>query len=117
VGGDFTNGSRAIAISGDGGTIVGRHDTLGAFYWTQEAGLQSIRSVLVSQGIDMTGWSLTEATDISGNGRFIVGFGTNPAGNQEAWLVHLRVPEPASIMLVITLLIAAQNFASFRPRG
>jgi len=47
-----------------------------------------------------TGWKLVEATAVSADGNTIVGWGINPAGNQEAWVVILATPEPGSFMLV-----------------
>jgi hypothetical protein len=41
--------------------------------------------VLVNLGANLTGWTLTEATGISDDGQVIVGWGTNPSGDQEAW--------------------------------
>jgi hypothetical protein len=43
-------------------------------------------------GAALTGWQLSEATAISDDGLTIVGFGTNPLGNTEAWVA--TIPEP-----------------------
>lgn len=50
-------------------------------------GLRTIKEVLTTAGLDMTGWELTAATAISADGSVIVGYGTNPAGQTEAWMV------------------------------
>ena len=39
--------------------------------------------------VDTTGWKLTHATAISGDGRTIVGYGTNPSGQTEGWVLEL----------------------------
>jgi len=50
-------------------------------------GVRNLRQVLVDGGIDMTGWTLTAATAISADGSVVVGYGTNPDGKQEAWVI------------------------------
>jgi hypothetical protein len=57
----------------------------------------NLRSFLVSQGLDLAGWTLTSAEGISADGLTIVGTGVNPAGNQEAWMA--TIPEPSTIAL------------------
>jgi len=37
----------------------------------------------------ITGWILTRATAISDNAQAIAGYGTNPQGQTEAWIVKL----------------------------
>ena len=44
-------------------------------------------------GIEITGWSLGAATGISPDGKTIIGQGTNPGGNQEAWIISLKSDE------------------------
>ena len=48
-------------------------------------------------GLDLTGWTLTQALGVSADGLTIVGRGTNPSGNTEAWLAV--VPEPSTFTL------------------
>lgn len=50
-------------------------------------GIRNLKEVLTTGGIDMTGWELTAATAISADGSVIVGYGTNPAGQTEAWMI------------------------------
>ena len=47
-----------------------------------------------------TGWKLVEATAVSADGNTIVGWGTNEAGDTEAWVVVLATPEPGSIRII-----------------
>jgi hypothetical protein len=51
----------------------------------QSTGVQSIKSLLAASGVNMTGWSLSSATGVSADGSVIVGFGTDPSSNTEAW--------------------------------
>lgn len=50
-------------------------------------GVRNIKDVLTGAGLDLTGWTLTAATAISDDGSVVVGYGTNPAGQTEAWVV------------------------------
>jgi probable HAF family extracellular repeat protein len=47
----------------------------------------------INCGLDLTGWDLREATDISDDGRVIVGYGKNPSGVTEAWRAVLPLIE------------------------
>lgn len=104
-------GSSARGISDDGAIIVGEsnsenHDV--AFIWDEEHGIRNLRDMLseilppVDKGV-LDGWILTNAEAISADGRTIVGYGINPSGKPEAWVVTLQtyVPEPASWTLII----------------
>jgi hypothetical protein len=75
-----------------------------AVIWDQTHGLRDLKAVLESDyGLDLAGWQLLSAIDISDDGRTIIGNGVNPQGNDEGWIVHLdpvAVPEPAAWMLL-----------------
>jgi hypothetical protein len=76
-----------------------------AVIWDQTHGMRSLLEVLINDyglGSQLSGWSLDKATAISPNGRFIVGWGTNPSTQIEAWLVRLDaapIPLPAAVYL------------------
>jgi probable HAF family extracellular repeat protein len=96
------NASAALDVSADGTRVIGSNgynssNPAEAFLWDPAHGMRSLRDVLINefgQGANLAGWTLTSAIDISADGQFIVGSGTNPNGNQEAWLARL-VPGPA----------------------
>jgi hypothetical protein len=91
--------SRAFAASADGSVVVGRSDSASgdeAFIWDSTNGMRALAQVLTDLGIDLTGWTVTEATGASGDGLTIVGYGTNPSGDNEAWIAVL----PASTIAV-----------------
>ncbi len=98
--GDFAGGgnvnSEALAVSANGKIVVGRgEDADGwlAFIWDPINGFRSLQTVLTTEyGLDLTGWRLEAANDITPDGTTIVGFGTNPQGTSEAWIV--RLPKP-----------------------
>jgi probable HAF family extracellular repeat protein len=86
--------SYAAAISGGGGTIVGFSEfPRRAFIWNAGDGMRDLKEVLTAElGLDLTGWTLAEARGVSDDGLTIVGLGTNPAGDAEAWVA--RLPDP-----------------------
>jgi probable HAF family extracellular repeat protein len=107
--GDLPGGwfsSDARAVSADGAVVVGasvvdvnsfdegnvhhNEPVYEAFIWDQAHGMRRLADVLVDDyGLDLTGWRLGWALGISDDGRTIVGYGTNPAGQTEGWSVRL----------------------------
>ena len=104
----------ARAVSEDGSVIVGH--TLGddetAFVWDQVHGTRVLADVLTGvYGLDLAGWRLLEARDVSADGTSIVGMGVDPTGQIEAW--RASIPEPMSLPLVA---IACLVFGRLRVR-
>ncbi len=105
--------SIAYGVSADGSVIVG---TVGppsldsvAFLWDTEHGMRTVEDVLTNDyGLDLAGWELTVASDISADGRTIVGVGRNSNGVAEAWIAV--VPEPSTFLLAGFGLIALVAF-------
>ena len=104
-GGDFASG--ANGVSGDGSVVVGSGSAAGtaiepsihkAFVWTEREGMQDLAVLLTSLGIDLRGWRLTVAEDISRDGKTIVGWGVNPSGQTEGWIAV--IPEPSTVFLM-----------------
>jgi probable HAF family extracellular repeat protein len=102
--GDLPGGplnSNVWDVSADGSVIVGYGNTASgeaAFLWTVGDGMRNLRDLLIANGATgLTGWTLTQATAVSADGRTIVGYGRNPAGNTEAWIA--TVPEPSPLLL------------------
>jgi probable HAF family extracellular repeat protein len=95
--------SYPMAVSADGSTIVGFSSTSGgspafsAFIWTEALGMRNLQDVLQQSGVDLTGWHLTRAIDISADGHTIIGFGSRDSGPGEPWLV--QIPEPSTLAL------------------
>jgi len=95
-GGTYTEPQRA---SYDGSVIVGSgdigYDDEEAFVWTEQDGLRRLVDVLLIRGASgLDGWSLEYAFDVSPDGQWVVGMGTNPAGHTEAFLANLAAPVP-----------------------
>jgi probable HAF family extracellular repeat protein len=102
--GDLSGGnidSTANATNDDGSVIVGRgHTDVGdeAFLWSEQTGMLNIKDMLESAGLDLNGWTLTEAVAISADGNIFAGNGINPDGDMEGWVA--AVPEPTSGILL-----------------
>ena len=91
AGGDFF--SRANAVSADGSVVVGFSISASgneAFRWTSVGGMQSVASILTTAGVDLTGWTLLDATGVSADGYRVTGDGINPDGSPEAWMAMLN---------------------------
>ena len=87
----------ANAANSDGTVIVGQSsnaaDEIEAFRWTPETGMLSIKGILTENGVNLGSWQLVDATSISANGQVIVGYGENPGGQYEGWIVRIIPPE------------------------
>lgn len=87
---EATLGSSATAANFDGSIVVGWTVADGAMIWDAVHGMRSLQTVLVNEfGVDLTGWILWSADDISADGTAIVGGGRNPNGQSEAWIARL----------------------------
>jgi probable HAF family extracellular repeat protein len=81
----------ANAVNGDGTVIVGQNwmgNDYNAFIWTQAAGMQDLKVVLIAAGLDLSGWTLQTATGVSSDGSTITGNGVGPNGSL-AWIATL----------------------------
>ena len=115
--GDLPGGrfaSRARGVSADGAVVVGTANygdpDRTAFIWDATHGMRDLREVLsVDYGLELTGWELTSARGVSDDGRVIVGYGRNPAGDPEAW--RTVIPEPSGAALAVGGLLALLVYA------
>lgn len=105
-GGPFESWARAV--SGDGQTVVGfgatalldSNPVYEAFIWDTAHGMRKLQDVLTTLGLDTAGWRLQEATGVSADGSVITGFGVNPQGATEAFVVRF-VPEPGTAVVLL----------------
>lgn len=105
------NHSEADGASGNGSVIVGRSFAFGggasfsqqAFIWDARDGMRNLQDVLTADGLNLTGWQLTEATAVSANGLTITGLGIDPQGENEAWVARMNSPVPELPTVVIWL--------------
>lgn len=96
--------SFAEDVSADGSVIVGSSNDE-AFVWTAALGMRSIKTVLTSSGVDLTGWTLQGAKAVSDSGQIIMGFGMDPLGRTRSWVADLSAvctSVPSSITTTIT---------------
>lgn len=101
-----TGASAAYAISDDGTVTVGRSSS-GAFVgidweavvWYEDQGVRRLVDILEDDlGIDMTGWQLIGAEDVSADGNTIVGDAFDPQGIRRGFIV--TIPAPASAAMI-----------------
>lgn len=85
--GTLSGSSRALGVSAEGTVVVGTSSNQ-AFVWDSGNGMRRLSDVLDSGGINLSGWSLASATDVSSDGRTIVGYGTHN-GATEAFVAKL----------------------------
>lgn len=122
--GDLPGGivqSRAYGVSADGSIIVGVGRTaLGdeAYIWDETLGMRNLKEVLEAGGIDLTGWRLITAYDISADGTTIVGSGVNPQGLYQSWVANVSVvPIPSAIWLFGSGILAFITFMKKKKSG
>ncbi len=65
-----------------------------AAYYRPSTGMIDLSSTAMVVNLD--GWTLTKATAISSNGRYIVGYGTNPSGQIDAFELKAVLPGDAN---------------------
>lgn len=101
--------SVANAISADGAVIVGSSSVdvspstfctfesdSRAVVWVGNQGPRDLLELLVAEGVTgLDGWALRSAEAVSGDGTWIAGYGINPLGQGESFLVNVAlVPLP-----------------------
>ncbi len=85
----------AYGVAADGSVVVGsgrRSDVGGdrAFIWDESHGMRLLQEVLeVDYALDLTGWTLSQALDVSDDGKTIIGIGEHDGNSPEAWVAHL----------------------------
>ena len=83
--------SHASGISDDRRIVVGGSgkESQEAFIWEPAQGMRRLQTLAEDAQLDLSDWLLTIATDISADGRTVVGSGTNPQGKTEGWIMRL----------------------------
>lgn len=82
---------RALATSENGSVIVG-YSGFDAFIWTEAEGMRNLEDVLAGDyGLDLSEWSLDQATGVSADGAVIVGYGSlSGIPGTQAWRAELQ---------------------------
>jgi hypothetical protein len=101
---DLTNGAASRFLAGQWNascrlsqeTCLNRHSVFWLFVAAvalildADHGWRALDAALtLDYGTQVPSWTLSRATAIFGDGRTIAGFGTNPQGQTEAWVVIL----------------------------
>ena len=113
--GDLPGGifsSEAHDVSGDGRFVVGNGTSAAgteAFIWDAENGMRTIQSALGEDAFLLDGWTNTVAFGIADDGVSIVGYGTNPAGYQEAWYAVIPEPKTSAMVLLWVAVLARRK--------
>ena len=91
-----------LSLSADGSMIAGVDfpgSETRAIIWDETNGVRGVRNLLeIEFGLDLTGWTLTSANDISADGTVIVGIGINPLGQTEAFVAVIPEPDVSSLL-------------------
>jgi probable HAF family extracellular repeat protein len=99
---DYAN--YALATSGDGSIVVGTASAFSvgtdshAVVWDEQGNARLLSDLLRDLGANVDGWTLRSATDISADGRVIVGNGTSPDGIFQVWRAVIPEPSPAALL-------------------
>jgi hypothetical protein len=88
-------------VNADGSVAVGEYLRFGtngtrAWLWREGEGIVDLQEYLadtVGLSLELNGWLLSVASDVSADGLTIVGQGRNPTGCEQAFLVRLPGPE------------------------
>lgn len=103
--GDLPGGlwsSSATDVNADGTVVIGTSESANgseAFVWTMQGGTRSLADILTFDcRLDLTGWTLVDATGVSADGRTIVGNGINPLGQNEAFIAIIPAPGAAGLL-------------------
>jgi uncharacterized membrane protein len=91
-------GMYPLGISDDGLLAIGRLGLNRPALWTDATGAVELQPFLIGLGFDLSGWTLTEITAISGNGMMLAGRGIPPNHSMSgAWFAS--IPEPSTYVL------------------
>jgi uncharacterized membrane protein len=104
----------ANGMSADGSLVVGGQflspaNVYEAFIWDRANGTRSMRDVLDGMGVDVRGWKLGWAEDISADGLISVGGGTDPSGQFVGWIATLPEPERLPLLSLAGALITCRR--------
>lgn len=111
--------SEAFAVNYDGSVIVGVSGSSSASggeaaVWNRN-GVQSIKNLLVANGVNLTGWTLGQANAVSADGTIVAGTGGNPSGQEEPWIARIAESSSSSSSTtglgLITPTTVQQSFA------
>jgi probable HAF family extracellular repeat protein len=111
---------RARAVTPSGSIVVG-DEIAGSdgevFIWDATHGMRNLSGIMTFLGLNLTGWDLLSATDVSADGTTIVGYGINPDGDTEAWIAHIPEPTALALLLLGSLMLSLRRCPLRRSLG
>jgi probable HAF family extracellular repeat protein len=94
--GNGVTSSHARTVSGNGAMVGGCGSTAAgdvAVLWDAGHGMRTLTDMLSSDhGTVVAGWTLSCISAMSTDGRVLAGYGINPQGRMEGWIVRLPAP-------------------------
>lgn len=125
---EFIPGMTQVTAMNETGSVIGGRIMSGqtrypdtAVIWTESKGTQRIDDFLKDRGANLSYWSsLDQISEITPNGRWIAGTGTNFFGEKQAYVIDtlntppVSVPEPSTfILMAVGLLGFLRKAGSF----
>jgi len=115
---------RPRAITDDGLTIVGEQ-RLGPNQFqaviADDTDFEPLLDMLLRDyptiAPDLAGWTLTEATGISGDGSIISGYGIDPLGIERGWVVNVPTPGSTGVVIFTAALSLKRRRSPLRVRA
>lgn len=96
--GPDSNVSPGRAVSANGNVILG-----GGTIWFSANGSHLFKQYLVNTGATgLSQWTYLETWAISDDGKVIGGFGVDPNGHEQAFVIHISPPAPKQVPAVIS---------------
>ncbi|HEU4665193.1 MAG TPA: hypothetical protein VFS55_14285 [Dokdonella sp.] len=99
----FPPASYAFGVSDDGNVIVGRSGAFPLFFatvWTPATGMVRLDDYASARGVAIpAGWSLMTATAVSADGLVIGGWGVDPDGALDSFVIDLHDDAPREALL------------------
>ncbi|MGN6519336.1 MAG: hypothetical protein ACTHK2_07935 [Dokdonella sp.] len=99
----FPPASYAFGVSDDGNVIVGRSGAFPMFFatvWTPATGMVRLDDYAAARGVAIpAGWSLMTASAVSADGLVIGGWGVDPGGALDSFLIDLHDDAPREALL------------------
>ena len=94
--GNGVTGSSARSVSGNGTLVGGCGTTVAgdvAVLWDTKHGMRTLTDALLSDhGTVVANWTLKCISAMSTDGRVLAGYGINPKGRMEGWILQLPAP-------------------------
>lgn len=102
--------SNVFACSDDGSVAAGyiiTSRTREASIWNEGQPTLLVDLLWDHAGIDISGWTQMYTYGVSGDGRVIAGFGTNPMGQVQGWVA--TIPSPTCSLAIVAIALSRRS--------